>query len=90
MASLEARVVEVSEMRRRPLFSMKKAAPAALALILLGCSEASHKNVCPIDGQAPEWSGQRKGHSCEYFHYSIVEKKTHSWWADCSTVNECN
>src|SRR5947209_1155033 len=28
-----------------------------------------------LDGQPPTWSGQRRGNSCEYFHYSIVEKK---------------
>jgi hypothetical protein len=86
MVALEARVIEVHEMKIRCLsLSIKKAALAALALILLGCSEANRKNVCPIDGQRPEWSGERKGSSCEYFHYSIVEKQTHSWWADCST-----
>jgi hypothetical protein len=75
---------QVSEMKiGRLLFWMKKSVPAVLALILLGC-EANHKNVCPIDGQPPEWSGQRRGKSCEYFHYSIVEKNTHSWWAECS------
>jgi hypothetical protein len=85
MAAIKDRVVQVPTMKiRRLLFWTKKSATAALALILLGC-EASHKNVCPIDGQPPAWSGQRRGNSCEYFHYSIVEKKTHSWWADCST-----
>ena len=64
-------------------FWIKKSAPVVLVVILLGC-EANHKNVCPIDGQPPEWSGQQRGNSCEYFHYSIVEKKMHSWWADCS------
>jgi len=63
----------------------KPAVPLALAVILLGCSQAAHKNVCPIDGQPPQWSGARNGQSCEYFHYSIVEKKTHSWWSDCPT-----
>jgi hypothetical protein len=51
-------------------------------LVFTGCN--SHNNVCPIDGQPPQWSGQRKGQSCEYFHYSDVERKTHSWWADCA------
>jgi hypothetical protein len=81
----EVGMLEVPEMTiPRILFSIKKAAPATFALILLACSgKASHKNVCPIDGQPPEWSGQRKGDWCEYSHYSIIEKKTHSWWADC-------
>jgi hypothetical protein len=43
----------------------------------------SGKNVCPIDGAAPEWTGQRNGNSCEYLHYSAVERQTHSWWAKC-------
>jgi hypothetical protein len=64
----------------------KAATPLLIAVILMGCSEAGHKNVCPIDGQPPQWSGPRNGHSCEYFHYSIVEKKTHSWWTDCPTL----
>jgi len=50
-------------------------------LTLAGCD--SRKNVCPIDGQPPEGLGQRNGQSCEYFHYSVIEKKTHSWWAEC-------
>ena len=84
MATLRDCVVQVSKMKiGRLLCWIKKPAPAVLAVILLGC-QANHKNVCPIDGQPPEWSGQRRGKSCEYFHYSIVEKKTHSWWADCS------
>jgi hypothetical protein len=74
----------------RSFCAIRKIAAPALAVILLGCSETSHKeNVCPIDGQPPEWSGARNGHSCEYFHYSIVEKKTHSWWLT-ARPNECN
>lgn len=29
-------------------------------------------------------SVRQAGSSCEYSHYSVIEKKTHSWWADCS------
>ena len=51
---------------------------------LAGCSQkTTQKNICPIDGQPPQWSGAKNGRSCEYSHYSVVEKKTHSWWADC-------
>ena len=58
--------------------------PLLVLLSLAACSQGHRqKNVCPIDGQLPQWSGARKGNSCEYFHYSIVEKRTHSWWAAC-------
>jgi hypothetical protein len=61
---------------------------ALLALLTLlsavACTGGRRRqNPCPIDGQPPQWSGPRKGDSCEYFHYSIIEKKTHSWWVDC-------
>ena len=36
------------------------------------------KNVCPIDGQPPRGVVRRSGQSCEYFHYSDIERKTHS------------
>ncbi|MGA8618665.1 MAG: hypothetical protein WB660_09155 [Candidatus Sulfotelmatobacter sp.] len=59
----------------------------ALALNLLSITACARggrqQNVCPIDGQPPQWSGPRKRNSCEYFHYSIIEKKTHDWWAAC-------
>lgn len=51
---------------------------------LAGChKKQGSKNVCPIDGQPPQWSGGRKGNACEYFHYSDTERQSHSWWADC-------
>jgi hypothetical protein len=53
-------------------------------LTITGCAESqTHKNVCPVDGQPPQWIGQRKGKSCEFFHYSDMERHSHSWWADC-------
>ena len=48
-----------------------------LALIFLttaGCNSCT--NVCPIDGQPPEGRWRRNGQACEYFHYSVIEKKT--------------
>ncbi len=56
---------------------------ASIAIFGFG-SSGNRKNVCPIDGQPPQWVGQRKGDSCEYFHYSDIERKAHSWWADCA------
>jgi hypothetical protein len=55
---------------------------ALASLVMLACNK--RQNACPIDGQPPEWVGQRNGQSCEYFHYSVTEKKAHSWWAECS------
>jgi hypothetical protein len=59
-----------------------------LALLLSwgvgGCEkETKHKNVCPIDGQAPEWSRPIDAQTCEYFHFSPIERKTHSWTGPC-------
>jgi len=71
---------------KRLLATVKFAVPLILATILFGCSR-SRQNVCPIDGQPPEWTGARKGNSCEYFHYSIVEKKAHSWWNECPKIS---
>lgn len=59
----------------------------ALALTVMAAAackgERSGKNVCPIDGAAPEWTGRQNGNSCEYLHYNAVERQTHSWWAEC-------
>jgi hypothetical protein len=53
-------------------------------LTITGCVESqTHKNVCPVDGQPPQWVGQRKGKSCKFFHFSDMERHSHSWWADC-------
>jgi hypothetical protein len=55
-----------------------------ISLAFTGCSNnRTHKNVCPIDGESPQWVGQRNGDSCEFFHYSDIERHSHSWWADC-------
>ena len=47
----------------------------------------SHKpvlaNVCPIDGQVAEWSRRQGRNDCEYGHFSVVEKTTHSWSGRC-------
>jgi hypothetical protein len=60
-----------------------------LALILCfiaacGCGgKVERKNVCPIDGQPPEWSKPVDARNCEYFHFSSIERHTHSWTAPC-------
>jgi len=62
----------------------KKKRRVLILIVLIGTGCNKQKNVCPIDGQPPQWVGQRKGSSCEYFHYNDVERQTHSWWADCA------
>ena len=53
-------------------------------IAVCGCGgRAEHKNVCPIDGQPPEWSKPIDAKSCEYFHFSTIERQTHSWTAPC-------
>lgn len=53
-------------------------------IIAVGCGkETEHKNVCPIDGQPPEWSRQIDAKNCEYFHFNPIERQTHSWTASC-------
>ena len=39
-------------------------------------------NNCPIDGQPANWSKQ-EGNTCEYGHFSVIEKKAHTWSAAC-------
>jgi hypothetical protein len=53
-----------------------------VTVLIAGCD--GRKIVCPIDGQPAQGLWRRNGQSCEYFHYSVIEKKTHSWWAECS------
>jgi hypothetical protein len=59
-----------------------------IAVALSGCSKEHSGTTCPIDGQPPQWRGQRSGNSCEFFHYSDVERRTHSWWADCELADK--
>jgi hypothetical protein len=75
MAAITDRVVQVSKMKiRRVLFWTKKSATAALVLILLGC-EANHKNACPIDGQPPAWSGQRRAILASTFITVLLKRR---------------
>ena len=72
-----------------PAVTIPKNLLVFLALLLSlvatgGCEgQGEHKNVCPIDGQPPEWSKQRDPQTCEYFHWSYTERQTHSWTAPC-------
>lgn len=59
-----------------------------IAIALSGCSKEHAVTTCPIDEQPPQWRGQRNGKSCEFFHYSDVERRPHSWWADCELADK--
>jgi hypothetical protein len=65
-----------------------------IVIALSGCSTREHApkehalTTCPIDGQPPQWRGRNNGNSCEFFHYSDLERKTHSWWADCELADK--
>jgi hypothetical protein len=51
----------------------------SLISLIVGCAKnQSQKNVCQIDGQPPQWVGQKNGKSCEFFHYSDIERHPHS------------
>jgi hypothetical protein len=80
--------MEASELTWRVSKAFKKALALEVLFLLLtiaGCTKSQHpETVCPIDAQPAQWTGARNGNSCEYSHYSIVERKTHSWWAACA------
>jgi hypothetical protein len=47
-----------------------------IVIVVAGCWEERAGTTCSIDGQPPQWRGQRSGTPCEFFHYSDVERKT--------------
>jgi hypothetical protein len=56
---------------------------AALLLIaLLRSHQQRAPNVCPIDGQAAEWT-KRHGMTCDYGHFNIIERTAHTWSGPC-------
>lgn len=40
-------------------------------------------DVCPLDGQTAEWSTPQDADTCDYGHFSTIEKTTHTWSAPC-------
>jgi len=49
-----------------------------------GCKQSNpHKNICPTDGQAPQWSKALSEGTCEYSHYREMERHTHMRTAKC-------
>ena len=54
-----------------------------LLIALLRSHRQSRPNVCPIDGRAAEWTKPRDGVTCEYGHFSEMERTAHTWSARC-------
>jgi hypothetical protein len=40
-------------------------------------------NLCPIEGHVAEWRSQRNATTCDYGHFSNIEKSAHRWSAAC-------
>ena len=38
---------------------------------------------CPIDGQVAEWTKRTGANSCDYGHFSAMERTIHKWSAAC-------
>lgn len=38
---------------------------------------------CPIDGQVAEWTKRSGENSCDYGHFSAMERTMHTWSAAC-------
>jgi len=57
-----------------------------IALILLRSKGAQpvDSQRCPIDGMPAEWRNRALGsNTCNYGHFSVVERQAHTWWAAC-------
>jgi hypothetical protein len=52
-------------------------------VVITGCAKRRVGNTCPIDGAPAEYSKRISKNSCQYFHFSAVERQMHSWVADC-------
>jgi len=51
---------------------------AVLLIVLVRSHQSRRPNACPIDGRQAEWTNPRNGTTCEYRHFSEVERTTHS------------
>jgi hypothetical protein len=69
--------------RRRKSFDHYFVLAALVYATYTGSRKPLIPNVCPIDGQAAEWSKRQGRNDCEYGHFSAVEKTTHTWSARC-------
>jgi hypothetical protein len=56
-----------------------------VGLILLGGRHPLAAQRCPIDGMPAEWRQDRPqgASTCNYGHFSVVERQAHTWWAAC-------
>jgi hypothetical protein len=56
-----------------------------ILLLLLALSGCGNKfpDSCPIDGAPAQFTKRLDEKSCEYTHFSAVERRTHNWVADC-------
>ncbi len=52
-------------------------------LVITGCAKRRTSNTYPIDGAPAEYSKRISANSCQYFHFSAVERQMHSWVGDC-------
>lgn len=52
-----------------------------LPLLATGCSKRS-PSACPIDGLPAQVTKRLDEKSCEYSHFSVIERHTHTWVAD--------
>jgi hypothetical protein len=53
-------------------------------LIVVAAWRAPHRlDRCPIDGHVADWTKQIDANSCEYGHFSAVERTFHTWSAAC-------
>ncbi len=48
-----------------------------------GCAKGYAPNRCPVDGAPAEYSKRISANSCQYSHFSAVERQLHPWVADC-------
>jgi hypothetical protein len=53
-----------------------------LSLLATACSKRS-PSACPIDGLPAQVTKRLDYKSCEYSHFSAIERQNHSWVADC-------
>ena len=58
---------------------------SAVLLSFLTISACGNKrpSSCPIDGSPAQATRRLDEKSCEYTHFSIVERNAHKWVADC-------